>query len=424
MKWHTEVWQVKDLKNWVDNPRTITQEEFDSLKDSVGKLGNWDSLVINTDGTVIAGNQRLKVHIEQGDSEVEVRVPERELTNEEIKEIGVRSNRHSGQWDMDKLADEFTEILEGLGAEDLLKDPYDIDNESKGSLTDTFVVPPFSVLDTRQGYWQERRDFWTEQIRDKGETREGVLSGGESIMADINGGTSILDAVLAEAMVLWFGVPGGLAVDMFAGDTVFGFVAASKGMRFVGTELRQEQVDVNQGRVDAYGLDAKYICDDALNIGKHVAAGSADLVFSCPPYADLEVYSDLPNDLSNMPLDDFYRVYETVLADSYKLLKDNRFAVITVGEVRNKQGAFINLVPKTIDIMVGAGYKYYNELVLVNSAGTAPIRAANSMKNRKVIKLHQNVLVFYKGDIKEIKNHFKLLEFVDYESSEDGTDYI
>lgn len=120
MKWHTETWAIKKLKIWAINPRSISDKEYKELKSSVKKLGNWDSLVINTDGTVIAGNQRLKIHKENGDKEVEVRVPERKLSEEEIKEIGLKSNRHSGDWDTDLLSSEFEDMIESLGLSDLL----------------------------------------------------------------------------------------------------------------------------------------------------------------------------------------------------------------------------------------------------------------------------------------------------------------
>ena len=127
MKWHTEVRKISDLKEWGSNPRTISDESYKELKESIGNLGNFEPLVINTDGTVLAGNQRLRVHKENGDIEVEVSVPERELTKQEIKKIGIISNRHSGEWDMDKLADEFEDILEDLGFDDLL------DNKKEGT---------------------------------------------------------------------------------------------------------------------------------------------------------------------------------------------------------------------------------------------------------------------------------------------------
>lgn len=120
MIWHTETRKISTLKNWESNPRTISEESYKTLKKSIGDLGNFEPLVINIDGTVLAGNQRLRVHREQGDTEVEVSVPERELTEEEIKKIGIISNRHSGEWDMDKLANEFEDVLEELGFDDLM----------------------------------------------------------------------------------------------------------------------------------------------------------------------------------------------------------------------------------------------------------------------------------------------------------------
>ncbi len=120
MNWHTETRKISELKNWESNPRVISEESYKELKESIGSLGNFEPLVINIDGTVLAGNQRLRVAKERGDKEVEVSVPERELTEQEIKKIGIISNRHSGEWDMDKLANEFEDILEELGFDDLL----------------------------------------------------------------------------------------------------------------------------------------------------------------------------------------------------------------------------------------------------------------------------------------------------------------
>ena len=70
--------------------------------------------------------------------------------------------------------------------------------------------------------------------------------------------------------------------------------------------------------------------------------------------------------------------------------------------VRGKDGSYIGTIPKTIQIMEEAGYKYYNEIILRNGAGTLPLRAGKSMRaTRKIGKLHQNVLVFLKGDAKK-----------------------
>ena len=120
MKWHTEVRKIEELKEWAENPRTISDKDLEELVSSVGDIGNFDPLVINTDGTVIAGNQRLKAVKKLKQTEIEVSVPDRKLTKREVKKIGIISNRHSGEWDMDKLAEGFDDVLEEIGAGDLM----------------------------------------------------------------------------------------------------------------------------------------------------------------------------------------------------------------------------------------------------------------------------------------------------------------
>ena len=77
-----------------------------------------------------------------------------------------------------------------------------------------------------------------------------------------------------------------------------------------------------------------------------------------------------------------------------------------VGDIRDKKGYYYNFISDIKNIFIENGLGLYNELVLVNALGTAPQRASNSMKNRKVVKVHQNILVFYKGDPTNIKNNY------------------
>jgi len=290
--------------------------------------------------------------------------------------------------------------------------------EEKRTMSNYFGVAPFSVLNTVDGIWQKRKREWNSLINDNGNTREATLfsksNNKNSIVSKkiekINNGVSILDAVLAELMIKWFTEIEFKTFDPFAGDTVFGYVSGYLKRPFTGIELRQEQVDFNQLQCNTNNLPCKYICDSGENMDTHIKDNSVDFIFSCPPYADLEKYSDLKDDLSNMSHNDFFKMLKKILQNAYKKLKDNRFAVIVIGEVRDKNGAYIQLVPKVIRYMTNVGYLYYNEIILINSAGTLPLRAGKSMNSgRKIGKRHQNVLVFYKGDPKEIKNNFTVL---------------
>lgn len=290
--------------------------------------------------------------------------------------------------------------------------------DPKRTMSDYFGVAPFSILNTVDGDWQKRKKRWNVLINDTGDMRSGALkaknentdSEVELAIQNLNNGVSILDAVLAELMIKWFTEENFKTFDPFAGDTVFGFISAFLKRPFEGIELRKEQADFNQLQCDLNNLDAKYICDTSENMNNHIGDESKDFIFSCPPYADLEVYSKLEDDLSTLSHEDFFKMYSKILQNTYSKLKNNRFAVIVTSEVRNKKGEYIQLVGKTIDLMVRAGYMFYNDIVLVNSCGTLPLRTGKMMNSgRKVGRRHQNVLVFYKGNPKKIKENFSEL---------------
>lgn len=218
-------------------------------------------------------------------------------------------------------------------------------------------------------------------------------------------GTSIFDPVLCEIAYRWFSPADGLILDPFAGGSVRGIVASKLGRQYIGCELRPEQVEANRAQGSALcGDDARppaWVCGDSRNIDKHCSDVAADMVFSCPPYADLEVYSDDPADLSTMDYAAFRVAYFEIIRKSCALLRPDSFACFIVGEVRDKKGNYIDFVGDTVQAFRDAGLAYYNEAILITAAGSLPIRAGKQFStSRKLGKTHQNVLVFLKGDAK------------------------
>lgn len=355
-------------------------------------------------------------------------------TEEEKREFVIKDNTSFGEWDWNELANKWEPMqLDEWGLDCWQPDKAveeggnGSDGSSSeagkhGSLSDKFIAPPFTILDTRQGYWRQRKAMWRERIADFGESREGTLADGETnCMATINNGVNLLDPVMAEIVCRWFGIEGGTAFDCFAGDTVFGYVAATLGMSFTGIELREEQATLNNERVE--GMCARYICDDGQNVGKHIAAGSQDLLFSCPPYYDLEVYSDKPNDASNQPTyEAFLGILENAFASAIDCLKQNRFAVIVVGDIRDNEGYYYDFVGDIKRMFKAHGMPLYNECIIVEPIGTLPQRVQRYMRNRKVGKCHQNVLVFYKGDIKAIPTTYNEITYASEDLAAFGMD--
>jgi len=122
-----------------------------------------------------------------------------------------------------------------------------------------------------------------------------------------------------------------------------------------------------------------------------------DFVFSCPPYADLEVYSDLPEDLSNMDYKDFVPKYRSIIKKSVQLLKKGGYACFVVGEVRDKDGYYYDFVGDTKRAFIENGAKLYNDAILMNAVGSASMRAKKIFESgKKLTKIHQNILIFKK----------------------------
>lgn len=289
------------------------------------------------------------------------------------------------------------------------------------------MPPPLSLLDTRQGYWQDRKRKWKALgLRSDNGRDEALLGEGLNDLAKASGmnltGTSIFDPVLCEIVYRWFCTENGKVFDCFAGGSVRGVVAEKLGYDYTGIDLRQEQIDANYENAEGIGVSPKWYCDDSQNADLYVEDNTADLVFTCPPYADLEVYSDDPRDISGMDYDDFIRIYENILTKALNKLKDNRFAVIVVGDVRDKKGFYRDFISDTKKIFIKHGAGLYNEMILVEQAATAVLRAKKQfMSGRKVVKCHQNVLVFFKGDPKTIKNTYPEVEVADLPDEEEQT---
>jgi hypothetical protein len=370
-------------------------------------------------------------------------------------------------------------------------DTFDLDGGTHAaSLVDKFVVPPFSVLDTRQGYWQTRRRAWLalgiQSELGRGNIPPGGGGGGAWLHGDQNGrqaddpkwrgamdvsaaaalsggwdnhpsrvtggpartfaqdlmrgenasafrlgtlkdggtvgasgaadnqapgtsgaadnqapGTSLFDPVLCELMYRWFAPAGGTVLDPFAGGSVRGIVAASLGHPYIGIDLSARQIAANREQVALLAPDRpapEWIVGDSAEVLPAVPDG-VDLVFSCPPYFDLEVYSDDPADLSSMSWPDFIEAYERIIALAVGKLHRGRYAVFVVSEVRGPDGKYRGLVPATITAFTRAGASFYNELILVNAIGSLPIRITRQFEaQRKIGRTHQNVLVFVKGE--------------------------
>jgi len=118
--WHNEKRKVNELIPFEKNPRKITPKQQEDLKKSLEKFNLVEIPAIDTDNKIIAGHQRLKILqiLGRGEEEIDVRLPNRKLTDEEFEEYNIRSNKNTGEWDYNLLADLDEDLLKLVGFEE------------------------------------------------------------------------------------------------------------------------------------------------------------------------------------------------------------------------------------------------------------------------------------------------------------------
>jgi len=453
---------LTEVKLLTGNPR---RGDVEAVAKSLDRFGQRKPIVITGDGTVIAGNHTVMAARELMWSHIAaVKVNDDEAT---AKAFALADNRTQqlGGFDDTDLAAMLAEVSaadpELLAAASYTEaDLAKLLGETAGgedhedfqlgpSLADRFLIPPFSVLDARQGWWRKRKAAWMRVGLRSEVGREDLLAFNsvssnpdyydqknaiESKLgrkvdhdefrekfykatnraAEANG-TSVFDPVLCELIYRWFTPPGGLVLDPWAGGSVRGIMAALLGRDYYGIELRDEQVKANieQARkvMGAQGIEERtprwHLGDSLRELPKlheeNKGQATADLLIGCPPYYDLETYGEDPRDLSNMSNEEFDAAYAQTIKHAAAMLRNDRFAVLTVSSVRKKQrgGPLRDLRGVTVRACEDAGLQLYNEACLITIAGSLPIRTGKMFVGSRALgRSHQDVLVFVKGNAK------------------------
>lgn len=117
LEWRTEKRKVNSLLPFPNNPRTASEVQEEGMDRSFKKFNYVELIAINADETIVAGHARVRAlqRLGRGEDFIEVRVPNRQLTNKEFRDYLLTSNRSGNSWDWAKLATEF-EIDELLTA--------------------------------------------------------------------------------------------------------------------------------------------------------------------------------------------------------------------------------------------------------------------------------------------------------------------
>ena len=223
-----------------------------------------------------------------------------------------------------------------------------------------------------------------------------------------NGNASVLDPVACEVILRFFMPIGGKHVyNPFGGGVQFGFVTGANGYSYVSSEIRQNQCDANNAICQDLPGKAIWVKSDS---STYEPTEKADLVFTCPPYYQVEDYLDYDGkppagELNSIPT---YEEFRDTLFAGYKkgieALNDNCFFVVMTGDSRDKNGAYYGCEAEHEIFFKQQGLHIYNKIVYLECEFTRLAHAKRTLHYRKFPKREQKILIFYKGDMNKIKD--------------------
>lgn len=122
IKWNNERRLIDDLSENPSNPRKMSELQGKKLRESIENIGLCQPIVIQPDGRIIGGHQRVRILKQLEETHVDVISPSRELTRQEESKLAIGLNKNIGYWDDDILANEwevYTLLEAGFTEEEL-----------------------------------------------------------------------------------------------------------------------------------------------------------------------------------------------------------------------------------------------------------------------------------------------------------------
>jgi DNA modification methylase len=212
-----------------------------------------------------------------------------------------------------------------------------------------------------------------------------------------SGTYSVFPIPLAEWILMRYAGPvGNTVLDLFAGGPPRAVATSIMDYKYTGIDVRGPAIEENIQKLTDFGLvdnctyhhgDARYIrLDEEFDFG-----------FTCPPYYDLEVYSDQEDDFSNFNSYQEFDVgmYE-VAQNYYRHLKPGALCCVVQGQFRDKKSNLVDFRGDTVGNFQDAGFNFFQDIVLIKSFGSAAVRSVVTWKGRKLIPRHEYLLVFEK----------------------------
>ena len=356
------------------NPRLLKDDRFHklvkSIQDDPEMLDLRELIVVPKDGiyVVIAGNMRLRAMQELKMKEAPCKVLPADTTIEKLKAYTIKDNVPFGEHDWSALANEWDA---GQLAEWGLDVPIpDEDADHSNAPKSDDLYKPYSIINRQADGWPDRSSMLRAMLPEGMGRNDGLASDVDRLsehFKDWSGnetGTSIFDPCIAEWCYTMFRPSS--VLDPFCGGPSRGYVAAMMGIQYKGFDIRAEQLEVNRQRIDQFATLPDYVLSC---YSRYTDVDTYDMVMTCPPYGDLEVYSDAKEDISNKSPEQFAEAYRAIISKAWAALNAGGHACIVVGNYRRKK-VHIDLELLTKSILTDCGGDIIGDCIIVDPIGS------------------------------------------------------
>ncbi len=397
MKWTTIQRKINELIPYEHNPRQMTEKQNADLKASLEKFDLVEIPAINTDGTILAGHQRLRLMqtLGRGDEFIDVRIPDRELTPKEVQEYNIRSNKNTGEFNFDVLANSFEvpDLVEwGFIEKDLrINDAVGGWNPEKN-----FDDEIGDGINDLVGYGLQ--SFWKDICSEDSELFphwiELPMQDNQNLIRQKYSRTNLEEI---RRVIKTYMRDGDRFFESCCGWSTFSCSAVLHGFSGIGSDIWDTAIEHGRRQYDAIkhidGVGSyEVIKADAMSLP--FSEGEFDFVYCNPPFMDEEKYSGLENDIASKDEAVFSNKFVKLMSENYRILRRDGLCVVTINDKRTN-GNLVPLQSKVIAWGQQAGFDLWDFVVAEVLSQKIRLRKKDYEK-RRTVKCHEYVIVFKK----------------------------
>ena len=238
---------------------------------------------------------------------------------------------------------------------------------------------------------------------------------------------SEFNPTVAKNIISFWSEKGDIILDPFSGRTR-ALVSYAMDREYIGFEVSKDVTNYMEKRFEELNLTNKedfkvqIINDDCINVNNYIEQ-EVDLIFSCPPYWDLERYESCQGQLSDIKnLKEFMTELGTRLNESIKYLKKGKYIAMVIGDFR-KKGQYITLQKELLNEMQkNEDIKLHDIIIIQNIPfATSAFYFGGSKHKKQTAKSHEYLLIWQKkGGEKPKKKIITIKDMQEYAQTREG----